>query len=423
MADVIVIGAGMAGVTAARELVRAGISVRVVEGKDRIGGRIYSVRDFCGAPVEGGAEFVHGIGAETWPDVRAAGLSVRSCRSTRGTMFNVGYGAHWLPFILLHPGVWPTFTILRHLRRQQPPDLTAREFMDRRGYRGRARTMAQMVLTAHLPGSIDEVGVLGLVEDGVLKLETAVNHRITDGYDRLIEYIARGIDIRFGFTVQTIQWGTGGVTIGSTDGRELSTRAAVCTLPVGVLKSGAIRFVPELPESKRRVLQHLEMGPAVKILLRFEERFWPKGLALLACGAGPVTLYWPVFYGMEDKPPVLTAYSTGPRAAALAELSEEEAAAVALEDLRAHFPKASPRLIAFRRIDWAADPLACGGYTFLRPGGSGARAGLAAADTGALLWAGSAAATRTIAATVEGAFVSGLRAAAEVRSLLERSIA
>jgi monoamine oxidase len=86
MADVIVIGAGMAGVTAARVLARAGVSVRVVEGNDRIGGRIYSVRDFCGEPVEGGAEFVHGVGAETWPDVRAAGLSVRPCRSTRGTM-------------------------------------------------------------------------------------------------------------------------------------------------------------------------------------------------------------------------------------------------------------------------------------------------------------------------------------------------
>jgi monoamine oxidase len=262
-----------------------------------------------------------------------------------------------------------------------------------------------------------------LVEDGVLKLETGVNHRITDGYDRLIEYIASGIDIQRGFTARTIQWGTDGVTIRSADGREVSARAAVCTLPAGVLKSGAVRFVPELPESKRDALQYLEMGPVLKILLRFDERFWPKRLALLACGRGPITLYWPVFHGLEDKPPVITAYCTGPRAAALGKVSEEEAAAVACEDLRAHFPQASPRLVAFHRIDWAADPLACGGYTFLRPGGSGARARLAAADTGALFWAGSATATRTIAATVEGAFVSGLRAAAEVRSLLERSAA
>lgn len=421
MADVIVIGAGMAGVTAARELARAGVSVYVVEGNDRIGGRIYSVRDFCGAPVEAGAEFIHGVGAETWPDVRAAGLTVRPCPTTRATMFNVGHGTHWLPVILLHPGIWPTFTILRHLSRVQPPDVCAREFIARRGYRGRARTMAEMVLSAHLPGSVDEIGVLGLVADGVLKLETGINHRVVEGYDRVVEHVAGGLDIQHGFVVETIRWGSDGVVVGSRDGRELSARAAICTLPVGVLKSGTVRFVPELPETKREALGCMEMGPVTKVLLRFEEPFWPRRLALLGCGVGPVTLYWPVFYGAAENLPVLTAYCTGPRAAALSQMSEEGAAATALDDLRTHFPRATPKLAAFRRIDWAADPMACGGYTFLRPGGTGARARLAAADTGALFWAGSATATRTIAATVEGAFVSGLRAAAEARTFLERS--
>jgi len=415
-----VIGAGMAGVTAARALARAGVSVCVVEGRDRIGGRIHTVRDFCTQPVEGGAEFVHGVGAETWPDIRAAGLGVRPSPHTRDSMFNIGYGAHWLPVVLLHPGVWPTFTILRRLARFKPPDMSGREFIERRGYRGRARTMAQMVLTAHLPGSIDEVGVLGLVEDGVLKLETGLNHRVVEGYDRLIAHIARDLDIQHGFTVQTIEWTADHVTILSTDGRALSARAAVVTLPVGVLKSGAVRFVPPLPESKQGALQSIQMGPALKILLRFEERFWPPRLSTLACGVGPVTLYWNVFYRAPEQPPVLTAYCTGPRAVELSKFSEEEAAAVAMNDLRRHFPKATPRLAAYRRIDWRIDPLACGGYTFLRPGGTGARARLAAADTGALFWAGDATATRTIAATVEGAFVSGIRAASEVQALLER---
>jgi NADPH-dependent 2,4-dienoyl-CoA reductase/sulfur reductase-like enzyme len=112
MTDVLVIGAGMAGVAAARELARAGFSVSVVEGRDRIGGRVYSVRDFCAEPVEGGADFVHGVGAATWPDVRAARLAVRPCPLMRHTMFNVGAGTRWLPWILLHPGTWRSFDIL-----------------------------------------------------------------------------------------------------------------------------------------------------------------------------------------------------------------------------------------------------------------------------------------------------------------------
>ena len=163
----------------------------------------------------------------------------------------------------------------------------------------------------------------------------------------------------------------------------------------------------------------IEMGPVLKILLLFAERFWPEKLASLICGRGPVTLYWPVFYGAADKPPVLTAYCTGPRAAALGTVSEEEAAATAVNDLRQRFPKAAPELVAHRRIDWAADPFACGGYTFVRPGGTGARPRLAAADTGALFWAGSATTTATIADTVQAAFVSGRRAAAEVQAFLK----
>jgi len=421
MIDVVVIGAGMAGVTAARELVRAGHSVIVVEGRDRIGGRVWSIRDFCSDPVEAGAEFIHGVGAQTWPEVQSAGLATRPCPLIRDTMFNVGGGTRWLPWILLHPGVWPTFPILRALRKAGPPDRTAREFIDERGYRGRARTLAQMTTTAHLPGSIDEVGVLGLGADGILHLETGLNHRLAGGYDALTEHIGSALDVRLGFAVETIAWSDEAVTVRSTRGEEITGRAAVCTLPVGVLKSGSTRFLPELPEAKRSSLESMTMGPVLKLLLHFSEPFWPAWVANIGCGTGPVTLYWPVFYGAEGKPPVLIAYCTGPRAARLSELGEEEAVEIVLADLRRLFPKADPHrvLIAQRRVDWATDPFSRGGYTFLRPGGVGARERLRAADTGALFWAGSATEWDPIAATVEAAYKSGLRAASEATALLD----
>ena len=421
MTDAIVIGAGMAGVTAGRALARAGLSVSVLEARDRVGGRIHSVRDFCDEPVEAGAEFIHGVGAATWPEVQPAGLTVRPCRLVRDTMFNVGAGTRWLPWILLHPGIWPTFTILRRLARLRPPDMSARRFIEQRGFRGRARILAEMVLTAHLPGSIDEVGVLGLLEDGVLRLETGLNHRVVEGYDRLPQHIGRDLDIRLDFAVETVRWTKGAVTVCATDGRELSARVAICTLPLAILKSGTVRFVPELPGSKREAMEHLHMGPVVKLLLHFRERFWPRWLANLGCGTGPVTLYWPVFHGEDGKPPVLTAYATGPRAARLSEVGADEAAEIALRDLCRLFPRADPRrvLLGCHRVDWAADPFARGGYTFVRPGGTGARARLAAADTGALFWAGSATETTPIAATVEAAYLSGLRAAAHALGCLE----
>ena len=281
--------------------------------------------------------------------------------------------------------------------------------------------MAEMTLTAHLPGSIDEVGVLGLVEDQVLRLETGLNHRVTEGYDTLPQFLARGLDVRLGFDVETVRWSAEGVSVISRKGEELVARAAISTLPVGVLAANRVRFIPELPASKRDALRYVRMGPVVKVLLRFRDAFWPRWMTTLACGVGPVTLYWSVFHGMDgDVPPVLVAYATGPRAARLSAVSEEEAAHIAIEDLRQLFPKADPRrqLVEHRRIDWLTDPWALGGYTFLLPGGTGARAKLAAADTGALFWAGAATATTTIADAVQGAYVSGRRAAAEVHSLL-----
>ena len=418
--DALVIGAGMAGLTAARELVRHGLSVTVVEARSRTGGRVSSVRDFCGEPVEAGAEFIHTADAAIWPEVRAAGLAVRACPLARNSMFNLGGRTRWLPLMLLDPSVWPTFPILRQIRRVGPRDMSAREFIERHRFRGRARVLAEMTLTAHLPGSVDEVGMLGLLEDRVLHLETGSYHRVTDGYDRLTDHIGHGLEVRFGFEVETVRWAPDGVNVVAHDGREFSARVAISTLPLGVLESGAVRFVPELPKSKQAAFAHLQMGPVLKILLRFREPFWPRWLTTLGCGTGPVTLYWPVFHGAASKPAVLTAYCTGPRAARLARCTEDEAVDVVLADLRRLFPRIDPRrsFVASRRIDWASDPFACGGYTFVRPGGTGARRRLAAPDTGALFWAGAATATPTIADTVQAAYLSGLRAAGEVRASL-----
>lgn len=422
MTDVVVIGAGMAGVTAARALARRGLSVKVLEGRERIGGRVYSVRDFCDEPVEGGAEFVHGTSAATWPEVRAAGLSTRPCPLVRDTLFNVGGATRWLPWIVAHPGAWPSYTILRKLGRVGPPDISARQFIEQQGYKGRARILAEMTLSAHLPGSVDDIGLLGLVEDGVLNLETGMNARVDEGYDRLPAFIAEGLAIETGFTAEKISWGGDGVVVRSREGLEVSGRAAISTLPVGVLKSGAVRFSPPLPPGKQSALENLVMGPVLKILLRFEERFWPRWVANLGCGTGPVTLYWPTSYKSGREVAVLSAYATGPRAAHLSKLSADEATRVVLRDLKRLFPKADPErsCVDARRIDWTTDPFACGGYTYLKPGGTGARAQLAAPETEALFWAGSATAWSPIAATVEAAFESGLRAAGEALAFLGR---
>src|SRR5215471_5118029 len=182
-AEVVVLGAGMAGVTAARALTSAGARVIVLEAGQRVGGRVCTVRDFAAIPVEAGAEFIHGVNAATWTDARAAGVRVQPVRSVRNSWFSLGETTRWLPAHLLHPGVWPGVGILKALRRAADSDVSAASFIQAKGYQGRALELARLTTTAHLPGSTEQIGVGGLVADGVLHLERGRNHRVLDGYD------------------------------------------------------------------------------------------------------------------------------------------------------------------------------------------------------------------------------------------------
>ena len=421
MLDVIVIGAGMAGITAARELTRKRFSVAVLEARDRIGGRIITVDDFCDGLVEGGAEFVHGRNAATLTEVHEAGLNLRGSPQMRRTWFNLGGATRWLPFACLHPETWACAGMRRKIARTEPPDLSAREFIDKHRYRGRARMLTEMTFMQHLPGSADEIGVLGLVGDGVLDLQTRYNHRIVEGYSSLPQSLANGLDIRLNSMVETVKWDSQKVRVRLHRGSEFEARAAISTLPIGVLKSDAVRFEPALPKSKQWALSQMEMGPIIKILLHFQDGFWPRWMEMVASATGPVNLYWSIFRGIKGMPRVLSAYCVGPRATELSRESEENAMEIVMDDLQRLFPKSAPRraLVNYRFVNWAEDPFARGGYSFLRPGARGARASLRATDTGALFWAGAGTESRPISELVETAYLSGLRAGAEVRASLE----
>lgn len=421
MPDVIVIGAGMSGITASRQLADAGYSVVILEARERIGGRINTIRDFCDGIVEGGAEFVHGVAASTMPEVRKAGLNLRISRPFRRTAFNMGAGTHWMPISLIHPGGWPCAWMRPAIAKTRPPDISVREFIEKLGYRGRARMLTEMTFLQHLPGSVDDVGVLGFLDDGVFDLQSRLNHRIIEGYDRLPHTLSKGLDIRLESQVEAISWDDNGVRVFLHDGSEFEAKAAISTLPIGVLKSGAVRFEPELPDSKKRALSKIEMGPVFKLLLSFKKQFWPWWTELIACSRGPVNLYWSLFRGLPERSPVLSAYCIGPRAAALADLSEEEVTEVILADLARLYPKADPHgaLENVKFINWTRDPFTQGGYSYLKVGGRGARESLRATDTGRLFWAGAGTESQPISEIVEAAYLSGLRVAGEVRESLE----
>jgi monoamine oxidase len=414
MEDVVVVGAGMAGVTAARDCARAGLDVVVVEAQERVGGRMFTARDFCDHPVEQGAEFVHTAEADTWPEIRAAGLDTLRCDPASGFVLSVG-GVQ-SPELFLDPALARVSNLLEDIVTYDGPDRTVADLLAERQLEGPARVLADQMLTLHPLGDQDQLSVIGLRDDRVVDLERGCDWRLVDGYDTLPRHLAAGLDVRLGFTVSELHWGPDRVTVRAATGEEITARAGVCTLPIGILKAHTVRFDPDLPASKWRALDGLEMGAVLKILYRFRERFWPADLTMLSCD-GPIRLYWTPLYGRgDDVAPVLTAYVGGYRARALSAMTEHDAATAGLADLDRLFPDVDPSQLVeeWRRVDWCTNPNTRGGYSFVRYGGAGSRAALAASDTGALFWAGDATATTTIAAVVHAAYATGRRAASEI---------
>ena len=414
MNDVVIIGAGMAGVTAARDCTRAGLDVVVVEAQERIGGRMFTARDFCDYPVEQGAEFVHTSEADTWPEIHDAGFETLRCDPASGFVLSVG-GVQ-SPELFNDPSLARLGHLLQDIVDYDGPDRTVADFLAERKLEGPARTLADQMLTLHPLGDQDQLSLVGLRDDRVVDLERGCDWRLVDGYDSLPRHLAAGLDVRLGFVVSEVLWGADRVTVRAATGEEITARAGVCTLPVGVLKAHTVRFDPDLPASKWRALDGLEMGAVLKILYRFRGRFWPHDLTMLSCD-GPIRLYWTSLYGRgDDVTPVLTAYVGGYRARALSAMTEDEAAGAGLADLDRLYPEVRPsRLVdGWRRVDWCTNPNTRGGYSFVRYGGAGSRAALAAPETGALFWAGDATSTTTIAAVVHAAYASGRRAASEV---------
>lgn len=268
-------------------------------------------------------------------------------------------------------------------------------------------------------------------------------HRVPAGMDALVRALRCGLDpervrVRLGAAVTELRWARGRVAVRAAGpgGRALEpfrARAAVVTVPLGVLQEGAIRFVPDLP-AKRRAAARLAMGQAFKIVLRFRREFWederfllrrrapgvelPPGLHFVHSPGAEVPTWWTP---APLRAPILTGWAGGRRAEELLDLpapARAERALAALARILA-VPRArlEENLEAASQHDWRSDPLSRGAYSYVRAGGAAAPRALARPEGGTLFFAGEATDLRETG-TVEGALASGRRAARQAAEAL-----
>ena len=288
------------------------------------------------------------------------------------------------------------------------PDITLAAWLAERGISGLARHIADIRMAHAYCATPESLSMAELVRDSLASAHNGQgDFHILPGYDTILNLIAAGLDIRLSTPVVAIRWNNERVEITLANRDTLCARAAICTLPLALLKEETVHFDPALPHSKRRAVAGLAMQPAMKVIYRFAAPFWDANMAFLNA-PNPRPTWWTIRVGA----PLLTNFITGPRAARAAQ--DVQIVEHGLDQLE-HIFGTAPRTLfqQAKVVDWTADPWARGGYSSPPLGSAGMRAALAA-PCGALHFAGEATVTNDSPATVHGAMVSGERAAREV---------
>lgn len=431
--DVVVVGAGAAGLACAQRLIGAGLEVQVLEATDRVGGRLWT--DYSigrGAPVETGALMVHGRRVATQDWARELRVNVRRLPVLQRSVFFRNHLPSRLPWMALpfhrrfglHAVIQAGWTIPRRMRRWPAPDIPFDEFLERVRATPGARSLATF-LHAHINvADPDEIGTLGTGGEEALSAEGWVHHyQLVEGYSELVRRRALPLrsQIRTRAIVTSIRRTDLGIRVQWNDDSipcATRARAAVVTLPLGVLKADSVEFDPPLSEPKRRVIGRLGYGSVMETILRLKGGNLVKRL-------GDCTMLWGntstsfdrPFAGLRGRPEILSAFTAGREARRRSQLGDQEAVEASLAELSSFLPSdiRVGEVDGFLIRRWPEDPWIRGGYSFLPPGVTVAeRRTLAEPIEGRLFFAGEATHSGGEAASVHGAIETGYRAATEV---------
>jgi monoamine oxidase len=438
--EVLIIGAGAAGLAAACDLSAAGLSVLVVEARSRIGGRIFTQHEADESlPIELGAEFIHGKSPELFSIIKKADLKFEEVTASHW-FFDNGHLAKSRDF-------WSAVEQLMSEMKGEVTDQSFKTYLTSRNVRAGVKAMASAYVEGFHAAQPDKVGIHGLTEANEASdlIDGHRAFRLLDGYASVAEVLMdeackRGAEFRLNTTVTELRWAKNKVEAlcQPTDGAALSAHKALITIPLSVLKLeraeiGTIKFAPSLPQWKLNAIRSLEMGSALRIVCRFTHRFWEdlelpgaeredlKQLGFIHCPDAPLATWWTT---LPEHEPILVGWAGGPKAQHLLSFSDAEVESRALESLSRIFGVNENLLRTFLAQsyfhNWQTDPLSRGAYSYAPVNGVEYQLNLAKQVDATLFFAGEATSLGHFG-TVHGAVQSGKRAAREILTATSRS--
>ena len=441
--DVIVVGAGIAGLTAAAKLGRSGLSVLLLEARDRVGGRIWTQRSPThDVPIEFGAEFIHGLPPEIWQPLQSANARITEVQ-----------GDSWCRDAQLCPCDFfdPVDHILKKMDDREP-DESFLQFLERTvpdaddSKKRKVKRHALNYVSGFNAADPALVGVHWLVKS--MRAEEIIEghraFRSLNGYEDLIAIVKAQLDkstvsLFTRTVVESIDWrlGHAKITTNSSSGTSIFSSARVLlTLPLGVLQAsvkgtGGVRFTPSLPKTKNWALDRLEMGKVIRLVLKFRDRFWArisptrneKTLASMGFLFSQDDWFPTWWTGMPAESPIITGWAPFRCAEQLSGKDRNFVVNRGIETLAqllsVSVDSVAPLLEEAYFHDWQTDPFSLGAYSYGKVQSDGAQQALGAPSENTLFFAGAATDTGGHNGTVHGAIASGRRAADEILKRLK----
>ena len=420
--DVLVVGAGIAGLAAARRLHNAGYRVVTLEARERLGGRLKTHQQWAGINVDLGATWIHGAGSRN-PIARLAKQVGARLTTTTSTEKTETYGSSGKLYDDAEMAVMEELQgeIEEAISKAQDGDYdhslwdAVRSELNYSSLSADDRKRVDFILNTtyehEYGGSVKELSALWFDSGDAYSGSESL---FIDGYRVLVEHLSKGLDIKRGQIVSSIDSSGERVAL-KAGNRTYHADHVIVTVPLGVLKSGAIEFYPELPAGKSQAIEGIGVGVLNKCCLKFPVAFWDTDLDWLN--------YVPDQHGQwaewvslarATKAPILIGFNAADFGREIERWTDTEIVQDAMKTLRVMFGNDIPEPTDWAITRWATDPFALGAYSCNVLGSTPSmRNDLASSIDGKLFFAGEATDDQFYQ-TVHGAYASGLRAANEV---------